>query len=193
MRTRNDPLTDAQSRLVEANIRMAGAVLKKHKNFVRQVGYDEAYSFACLVLCKAVRTFDPAKATLGTHFYEHFRLMAISYYQGRVVPIDRLTYFPEMFDSVTATSPDDGQHPLNVQDQLVRCLSFVSYRDRCVLELLYGIVDGHKYKFGEVAKVMGVSRSRVGQIHELAIRKLRLRTENAQWESPRTTPPSSRQ
>lgn len=52
-------------------------------------------------------------------------------------------------------------------------LATLSERDRMVLTLLFGFVDGHTRTPKEVAQIFGISNTRIGQIKNRAIRKLR--------------------
>jgi len=51
--------------------------------------------------------------------------------------------------------------------------TFISERERKVLDLRFGITDGVSHTLAEVAKILKISRERVRQIEESAINKLR--------------------
>jgi len=51
-------------------------------------------------------------------------------------------------------------------------LKQLSYREREVFNLRYGLGDGHRYTLGEVSHIFKVTRERVRQIETKAIRKL---------------------
>lgn len=42
----------------------------------------------------------------------------------------------------------------------------LSLRDKVVLRLKYGVVDGIPHSFAEIAEVLNISRQRVKQIHD---------------------------
>jgi RNA polymerase primary sigma factor len=62
------------------------------------------------------------------------------------------------------------------QDQLKSCiadvLSTLSYREREIIQLRYGLADGFAYTLEEVGKIFSVTRERVRQIEAKAVRKL---------------------
>jgi RNA polymerase sigma factor (sigma-70 family) len=51
-------------------------------------------------------------------------------------------------------------------------LETLTYRERQVVLMRYGLADGHQYTLEEVASAFGVSRERIRQIEAKAIRKL---------------------
>jgi RNA polymerase primary sigma factor len=63
------------------------------------------------------------------------------------------------------------QHLL--REEIRRVLGQLTLRERQVIELRFGLVDDHDYTLEEVGKRLKVTRERVRQIEERAIRKLR--------------------
>jgi RNA polymerase primary sigma factor len=74
----------------------------------------------------------------------------------------------------TSAAPADVVSRAAVQEQLARVmLEVLSDREREVLRLRYGLVDGRPRTLEEVGDEVGVTRERVRQIEARAIRKLR--------------------
>ena len=48
----------------------------------------------------------------------------------------------------------------------------LSYREREIIRLRYGLADGYAYTLEEVGKIFSVTRERVRQIESKAVRKL---------------------
>ena len=48
----------------------------------------------------------------------------------------------------------------------------LNYREREIIRLRYGLVDGYTYTLEEVGKIFSVTRERVRQIEAKAVRKL---------------------
>ena len=71
---------------------------------------------------------------------------------------------------------DDPLYETN-QEALKRRIEDVmqglNYREREILKLRYGLVDGYTYTLEEVGKIFSVTRERVRQIESKAVRKLR--------------------
>jgi len=61
-------------------------------------------------------------------------------------------------------------------------LNLVNERERMVLDLRFGITNGCSHTLAEVAKKLGVSRERVRQIEEAALKKLRKYVEERKNE-----------
>ena len=51
-------------------------------------------------------------------------------------------------------------------------LRALNYREREIIRLRYGLVDGYAYTLEEVGKIFSVTRERVRQIEAKAVRKL---------------------
>lgn len=52
-------------------------------------------------------------------------------------------------------------------------LKMLTYREREIIKLRYGIGDGYTYTLEEVGRIFKVTRERVRQVEAKAIRKLR--------------------
>mgnify|MGYP000817803798 FL=1 len=60
-----------------------------------------------------------------------------------------------------------------LQEQLTQVLDSLADRERKVIELRFGLVDGHPRTLEEVGREFGVTRERIRQIEAKALRKLR--------------------
>lgn len=60
-----------------------------------------------------------------------------------------------------------------LREEIRKVLGHLTGRERQVIELRFGLVDSHDYTLEEVGKKLRVTRERVRQIEERAIRKLR--------------------
>jgi RNA polymerase primary sigma factor len=70
---------------------------------------------------------------------------------------------------------DDALYDINQQmlkDRIAEVLNNLSHREREILRLRYGLVDGYSYTLEEVGKIFSVTRERVRQIEAKAVRKL---------------------
>ncbi|TME13947.1 MAG: RNA polymerase sigma factor RpoD [Chloroflexi bacterium] len=72
-----------------------------------------------------------------------------------------------------AVSPADAAATTMLRDQVEQVLDTLTPRERRVLQLRFGLLDGHQRTLEEVSRRMGVSRERVRQIEATALRKLR--------------------
>jgi RNA polymerase primary sigma factor len=70
-------------------------------------------------------------------------------------------------------SPVDAASNLVLREQLERVLATLSEREREVLRLRFGLVEGYQRTLEEVGQMFGVTRERIRQIEAKAIKKLR--------------------
>jgi RNA polymerase primary sigma factor len=64
--------------------------------------------------------------------------------------------------------------------QVKQALSVLTEREREVLELRFGLLDGQDHTLEEVGKYFNVTRERIRQIEAKALRKLRHPTRSRQ-------------
>ncbi len=57
-------------------------------------------------------------------------------------------------------------------------LDTLSYRERGILEMRYGLEDGHAYTLAEAGYVFKLTRERIRQLQQKSLRKLRIRAED---------------
>ena len=60
-----------------------------------------------------------------------------------------------------------------LKEQVQNALSVLTERERQVLEMRFGLVDGRDHTLEEVGKYFNVTRERIRQIEAKALRKLR--------------------
>ena len=59
-----------------------------------------------------------------------------------------------------------------LKDRLKDVLKTLTYREREIIKLRYGLEDGYTYTLEEVGKIFKVTRERVRQIEAKAVKKL---------------------
>jgi RNA polymerase primary sigma factor len=91
------------------------------------------------------------------------------------VPIgeDGQTQVSDLVEDQEAKSPDADIAHLMVRKSVENLLELMSPRERRVLDMRFGLEDGKMHTLAEVSKKIGVSRERVRQIEEQALKKLR--------------------
>jgi RNA polymerase primary sigma factor len=77
------------------------------------------------------------------------------------------------FEDVTTLQPADIATNKLLREQLDGVLSSLTIKERRVIELRFGLVDGHSRTLDEVGQEFGVTRERIRQIENRALRKLR--------------------
>jgi RNA polymerase primary sigma factor len=79
----------------------------------------------------------------------------------------------EFIEDEDAPSPMDAAARDMLREQVQRALSVLTERERQVLELRFGLVDGTDHTLEEVSRYFDVTRERIRQIEAKALRKLR--------------------
>jgi RNA polymerase sigma factor RpoD, C-terminal domain/RNA polymerase sigma factor, sigma-70 family len=72
-----------------------------------------------------------------------------------------------------AVSPSDAASMTMLHSEVQGVLDTLTPRERRVLQLRFGLIDGHQRTLEEVGKRIGVTRERIRQIEAKALRKLR--------------------
>jgi len=73
----------------------------------------------------------------------------------------------------TTFAPEGELALRELRHEIDSALDLLSYRDRGVIEMRYGLGDGHAYTLAEVGFVFGLTRERIRQLQARALEKLR--------------------
>jgi RNA polymerase primary sigma factor len=79
----------------------------------------------------------------------------------------------DIIEDVQVQGPSETTDRALLREEVRRVLNNLTLRERQVIELRFGLVDDHDHTLEEVGKKLKVTRERVRQIEERAIRKLR--------------------
>jgi RNA polymerase primary sigma factor len=82
------------------------------------------------------------------------------------------SYFGDFIEDDEAESPVQTAGGEMLKDRIEEVLKTLTYREREIIKLRYGIGDGYTYTLEEVGKIFKVTRERVRQVEAKAIRKL---------------------
>jgi RNA polymerase primary sigma factor len=82
------------------------------------------------------------------------------------------SYFGDFIEDETVESPVEGAGQEMLKDRISSILQTLSFREREIIKLRYGIGDGYTYTLEEVGRIFKVTRERVRQIEAKAVRKL---------------------
>jgi RNA polymerase primary sigma factor len=81
-------------------------------------------------------------------------------------------YFGEFLEEQREEDPLYDTHLEALKARLEEVMTELTYREREILRLRYGLADGYTYTLEEVGKIFSVTRERVRQIESKAVRKL---------------------
>ena len=89
------------------------------------------------------------------------------------VGIEEDSHLGDFIEDVKAQAPADVATNHLLRDQLYEVLARLNERERRVLQLRFGLEDGHNWTLEEVGRELNVTRERIRQIEVKALRKLR--------------------
>ncbi len=111
----------------------------------------------------------------GVSLEEARRVMKIS---RQPISLDRPigegedSYFGDFIEDNASDSPVSTATQEMLKDKIDHVLKTLTYREREIIKLRYGLGDGYTYTLEEVGRIFKVTRERVRQIEAKAVRKL---------------------
>lgn len=175
----------AKSILVERNLRLVAHIVKKYSYPGKEV--DDLISIGTVGLIKAIDSFDTSKgtrlATYAARCIENEILMLIrnnkktkgEVYLQEPIGVDKEGNEISLMDVLS--SDDDSiievvENKIQVKKLYSKIDNCLAQREKLVIEMRYGLLDGKPKTQREIAKLLGISRSYVSRIEKRALKKL---------------------
>jgi RNA polymerase primary sigma factor len=120
-------------------------------------------------------TIEETAIASGTCIDETRRVLAMSRYPislDRPVGNSEDSHFGDLLPDGAARSPAIGAAQEMLRRRINKVLKTLSYREREIIKLRYGLGDGYSYTLEEVGHIFKVTRERIRQIEAKAVRKL---------------------
>ena len=92
------------------------------------------------------------------------------------------SYFGDFIEDEKADNPVESATQEMLKDKIEQVLKTLTYREREIIKLRYGLGDGYTYTLEEVGRIFKVTRERVRQIEAKAVRKLQHPVRSRQLE-----------
>jgi len=92
------------------------------------------------------------------------------------------SYFGDFIEDASAESPIQTATQEMLKEKIDNVLKTLTYREREIIKLRYGLGDGYTYTLEEVGRIFKVTRERVRQIEAKAVRKLQHPVRSRQLE-----------
>jgi len=92
------------------------------------------------------------------------------------------SYFGDFIEDEAVESPINAATQEMLKDKIDQVLKTLTYREREIIKLRYGLGDGYTYTLEEVGRIFKVTRERVRQIEAKAVRKLQHPVRSRQLE-----------
>lgn len=176
---------DARNILIERNLRLVAHIVKKYNSTASEC--DDLISIGTIGLIKAIATFNHEKgtrlATYAARCIENEILMQIrssKKIQSEVslqdpIGVDRDGNEIALIDVIGNESEsvvEEVELKMQVKRLYNKMKDVLKNREKIVLELRYGLLNGTSKTQREIAKMLGISRSYVSRIEKKAIKKL---------------------
>jgi RNA polymerase primary sigma factor len=120
-------------------------------------------------------TIEETARASDTPIEEARRVMAMSRYPislDRPVGNSEDSHFGDLLPDSGAENPATGAAQEMLRGRINKVLKTLSYREREIIKLRYGLGDGYSYTLEEVGHIFKVTRERIRQIEAKAVRKL---------------------
>ena len=120
-------------------------------------------------------TMEELAIAAGMSVAETRRVMKISRHPvslDRPVGESEDSYFGDFIEDQRQQTPSDSAAQDMLSQRIEHVLKTLTYREREILKLRYGIGDGYTYTLEEVGRIFKVTRERVRQVEAKALRKL---------------------
>jgi RNA polymerase primary sigma factor len=130
-------------------------------------------------------TIEETAKEAGITIDETRRVMKISKHPislDRPVGESEDSYFGDFIEDESAESPVHAATQEMLKDKIDHVLKTLTYREREIIKLRYGLGDGYTYTLEEVGRIFKVTRERVRQIEAKAVRKLQHPVRSRQLE-----------
>lgn len=175
---------EARNILIERNLRLVAHIVKKFDGTGEDI--DDLISIGTIGLIKGIGTFKRNRntrlATYAARCIENEILMhlrSIKKNKSDLLLFDPIGSDKEGNEITLIDILDTGAEVVAEQvenileeEKLKKQINQLSKRERKVIELRYGLIDGVNKTQREISKLLGISRSYVSRIEKKALRKL---------------------
>lgn len=181
--------SDARDKLIVHNLRLVVYIAKKFES--TGIGVEDLVSIGTIGLIKAVNTFCPNKkiklATYASRCIENEILMFLrkSSQHRSELSIDEplnIDYDGNelLLSDILGTDEDIVNKEIESEAEreiLREAVSCLGGREREIMEMRFGLIDGKEKTQKEVAEKIGISQSYISRLEKKIIRKLRIQLE----------------
>lgn len=126
-------------------------------------------------------TYEEIAEASNATLEETKRIMAMNRYPislDRPVGNSEDSHFGDLLPDGDAENPANGATQEMLRVKIAKVLKTLSYREREIIKLRYGLGDGYSYTLEEVGHIFKVTRERIRQIEAKAVRKLQQPTRS---------------
>ncbi len=176
---------ESKNILVERNLRLVAHIVKKYSFPGKEV--DDLISIGTVGLIKAIDSFDNSKgtrlATYAARCIENEILMLIrnnkkikgEVYLQDPIGLDKEGNEISLMDILSSDKDsilEIVENKIQVKKLYTKLNTVLQERERLIIEMRYGLIDGKPKTQREIAAILSISRSYVSRIEKRALKKL---------------------
>ncbi len=179
---------EAKNKLIEHNLRLVAHIAKKYSTAIQcQSDCEDLLSIGTIGLIKGIKSFDASKGTrLATYAARCVENEILMMLRGRkksqndvslsdAIGTDKegnAIMLMDVIENDDVDIFDKIQHNCSVKTLYSNIMDKLTPRERKIIILRYGLIDGNCLTQREIAKMLGISRSYISRIEKKAISKL---------------------
>lgn len=182
--------SEARKKLIVHNLRLVVYIAKKFES--TGIGIEDLVSIGTIGLIKAVNTFRPTKniklATYASRCIENEILMFLrksSQYRNDISIDEPLNIDYDgnelLLSDVLGTDDDVVNKGIETEAErelLRNAVAELCDREREIMEMRFGLIDGKERTQKEVAELVGISQSYISRLEKKIIKKLKTKLES---------------
>lgn len=180
---------NARRILITHNLRLVVYIAKKFES--TGIGIEDLVSIGTIGLIKAVKTFCPSKniklATYASRCIENEILMFLrksSQYKNEISIDEPLNIDWDgnelLLSDILGTDEDTVNGNIENEAEksmLLEAVERLPEREKCIMKMRFGLIDGKEKTQKEVADIIGISQSYISRLEKRIIKKLRRELE----------------
>ena len=165
---------EAKRVLVERNLRLVAHIVKKYSsNYQNSKEMDDLISIGTIGLIKAIDSFDTNKGILM--FFRNTKKTKGEVFLQDPIGVDKEGNEICLIDILSSDSDsvlEAVENSLQVKELYKKMSDVLSPREKEIIQMRYGLLDGDIKTQREIAGILGISRSYVSRIEKKALKKL---------------------
>lgn len=179
----------ARDKLIEHNLRLVVYIAKKFET--TGIGIEDLVSIGTIGLIKAVNTFCPSKniklATYASRCIENEILMFLrksNQYRNEISIDEPLNIDWDgnelLLSDILGTEEDTVNRGIEIEAEkhiLFDAIDKLNGREKVIMQMRFGLLDGKEKTQKEVADIIGISQSYISRLEKRIIKKLKLELE----------------
>jgi RNA polymerase sigma factor, sigma-70 family len=179
----------AKQELIVHNLRLVVYIARKFEN--TGIGMEDLISIGTIGLIKAVNTFCTSRgiklATYASRCIENEILMYMRkcQHQKNEISIDEPLNVDWdgnelLLSDILGTAPDSINRPIErviERDILLETIERLGEREKTIMQLRFGLLDGEERTQKEVADIIGISQSYISRLEKRIVKRLKKELE----------------